>query len=100
MNRVRRMLAVLFTVALIATACGDDDGGDGNGFSSDLRDGYMQSCTSQQSVEYCRCTLDEIEQRFSEEDLIAFVIEQVEEPPEELIEIAIACLGEGDFSEE
>jgi hypothetical protein len=99
MTKIRKMLAILFAVALIATACGDDDSGGGNGFSSDIVDGYMQGCTTEQSVAFCQCTLDEIEKRFTEEEFIAFAIEATEAPPDEFIEIAFACLGEADLGE-
>lgn len=97
MSSVKKILAVLFAVAMIATACGDDDSGGRDGFSSEIVDSYMDGCTASQNEAFCQCTLDEIQQRFSEEEFIAFAIEASEEPPEEFIEIAFACLGEADL---
>jgi len=66
-------------------------------FSADIVAGYMEGCTSEQSEAFCQCTLDEIQQRFSEAEFIAFAIEARDDPPPEFIEIAFACLGEADL---
>jgi len=92
--KIRQAVAIVFAFALIAVACGDDDDG---GFSSEIRDGYLEGCETAQNAEFCECTFDEIEKRFSEADFIRFAIEATEEPPEEFIEIAFACLGEADL---
>lgn len=92
--KIRKLLAIVFAFALIAVACGDDDGG-GGGFSSEIREAYLEGCQAEApSAGFCECTIDEIEKRFSEEDFIKFAIEATEEPPEEFIEIAFACLDE------
>ncbi len=93
--RIRRVVAIVFAFALIAVACGDDDGGDG--FGSEIRDSYLEGCETEQNAEFCECTLNEIEKRFSEVEFIRFAIEATEEPPEEFIEVAFACLGEADL---
>jgi len=93
--KIRKAVAIVFAFALIAVACGDDDGG--NGFSSEIRSSYLEGCQSEQNAAFCECTIDEIEKKFSEEDFIRFAIEATEEPPEEFIEIAFACLGEADL---
>jgi len=93
--KIRKAVAIVFAFALIAVACGDDDGG--NGFSSEIRSSYLDGCQSEQNAAFCECTIDEIEKKFSEEDFIRFAIEATEEPPEEFIEIAFACLGEADL---
>lgn len=99
MSKTKRALVALFAVALIATACGDDDGGGGSGgYSSSVTDAYMEGCTSGgQPAAFCQCTLDELEDRFSEEEFVAFAIEASEEPPDEFVEIALACIGEADI---
>lgn len=93
--KTRKLIAILFSFALIAVACGDDDGG--GGFSPEIRDAYLEGCETEQNSDFCECTMDEIEERFSEEDFIRFAIEATEEPPEEFLEIAFACLGEADL---
>ena len=93
--KIRRAVAIVFAFALIAVACGDDD--NGGGFSSEIRDGYLEGCGTEQNAEFCECTINEIEKRFSEAEFIRFAIEATEEPPEEFIEVAFACLGEADL---
>ncbi len=93
--KIRKALAIVFAFALIAVACGDDDGG--GGFSSEIRDSYLEGCQTAQNPEFCECTLDEIEKTFSEAEFIAFALEQTEEAPEEFLEIAFACLGDADL---
>jgi hypothetical protein len=94
--KIRRVIALVFALALLAGACGDDDGGNGR-FSSGIRDSYLQGCGGQQNAEFCECTLTEIEKRFTEAEFIKFAVEQTEEPPQEFVEIAFACLGEADL---
>lgn len=94
--KTRKVIAAVFAIALIAVACGDDDGG---GYSDEIRDSYMQGCETQQNRAFCECTLNELETRFSEEEFIAFAIEATEDAPEEFVEIAFACLGEADLGE-
>jgi hypothetical protein len=91
--KIRKALAIVFAFALIAVACGDDDGG----FSSQIRDSYLDGCQGEQNAAFCECTFDEIEKRFSEEEFIRFAIEATEEVPDEFIEIAFACLSEADL---
>ena len=93
--RIRRAVAIVFAFALIAVACGDDD--NGGGFGSEIRDSYLEGCETQQNTEFCECTINEIEKRFSEAEFIRFAIEATEEPPEEFIQVAFACLGEADL---
>ena len=91
--KIRKLLAIVFAVALVAVACGDDDSG--GSYSSEIRDAYLEGCESEAPTgNFCECTINEIEKKFSEEEFIRFAIEATEEPPEEFIEIAFACLGE------
>ena len=90
---IRKVIAIIFAFALIAVACGDDDGG--GGFSSEIRDAYLEGCESEAPAgDFCECTINEIEKQFTEEEFIRFAIEATEEPPEQFLEIAFACLGE------
>lgn len=92
----RKFIALVFAFALVLVACGDD-GGDG-GFSSEVRDSYLAGCEAESpGGEFCECTFNEIEERFTEEEFIRFAIESTEEPPEEFLEVAFACLGELDL---
>jgi len=94
--KLRKIIAIVFAFALIAVACGDD-GGDGT-FSSGIRDSYLAGCEAEgPGGNFCECTMQEIEKNFSEEEFIKFAIEATEEPPEEFLEIAFACIGELDL---
>ena len=93
---IRRIAALVFAFALVFVACGDDGGG--GGFSSEIRDSYLAGCESESpGGNFCQCTLDEIEKNFTEDEFIRYAIEQTEEAPEELLEIAFACIGELDL---
>lgn len=100
--KIRKIIAIVFALALVVGACGDDDGGnggDGGGqYSQQIRDSYLQGCeSSSPGGNFCECSLEEIEKRFTEEEFIRFAIEATEEPPEEFLEVAFACLGELDL---
>lgn len=93
--RLRTALIALVTVATIAAACGDDDTNDG--YSESTRDAYMEGCTDQQSVAFCECTLNELEERYTEEEFFRFAIEASDAPPQDLVEISLACIAEADL---
>ncbi len=95
MNKRAVAIAVLLVGAL--GACGDDDAVSGGGFSATTRSRYMEGCTASQTEEFCACTLNELEERFTEEEFIRFAIEATEEPPQELIEVSITCISEADL---
>jgi hypothetical protein len=96
--RLRTTVAALLSLALIVAGCGDDDSGTGgDGYSSEVRELYLEGCMTEQNRGFCECTLDELETRFSETEFMAFAIEASEEPPEEFVEIAFACLSEADL---
>ncbi len=88
------LIAILATVTLLA-ACGDDDGA-GARYSPEVRNAYLEGCGGEQNQAFCECTLTELEKRFTQEEFIAFAIEASEEPPEEFVEITLACLSEVD----
>lgn len=98
--KIRTIIAIVFAFALITVACGDDDGGTPGGqYSSDIRDSYLAGCEAESpGGNFCECTIQEIEKRFTQEEFIKFAIEATEEPPEEFLEIAFACLGELDLN--
>lgn len=93
--RLRTALIALVTVATIAAACGDDDSSDG--YSEDVRNAYMDGCTDTQSVAFCDCTLNELEERYTQEEFFRFAIEASDAPPQDLVEISLACIAEADL---
>lgn len=92
--KARFVAAVVMALALVAGACGDDDGGDG--FSPEIRNQYLQGCMTSQNQAFCDCTLDELEKRFTQEEFVRFAIEANETPPDPQIftEVALACIAE------
>jgi hypothetical protein len=94
--RLRTLLLTLVAVLALA-ACGDDDNPTGTRYSAEIRDAYLEGCTSSQNEAFCECTLTELEKRFTQEEFIAFAIEASEEPPEEFVDITLACLSEVDL---
>jgi hypothetical protein len=86
--KVRRLLAVALSVVVLTSACGDDDTGE---FSEDFRRLFMQNCSEDESEAFCGCYLDELEKRFTQDEIIALAIEGSEEPPPEFFEAGFAC---------
>jgi hypothetical protein len=93
--RLRTLLVTLLAVSALA-ACGDDDGTGGR-YSDEIRNAYLEGCTGSQNEAFCECTLSELEKRFTQEEFIAFAIEASEEPPDEFVDITLACLSEVDL---
>jgi len=93
----KRAMAVAVLVVAMLGACGDDDTSSATGFSATTRSRYMEGCTTSQTEEFCACTLNELEERFTEEEFLRFAIEATEEPPQELIEVSITCIAEADL---
>lgn len=95
-----RPLVMLLALALVAGACGDDDGG-GDGFSSETRDAYMSGCVEDGNEEFCECTLDELEKVFSESEFEEFALDAaaagIEEPPEEFMTAITNCIDKIDL---
>lgn len=93
--KVRTLLVAVVSVAMLVTACGDDDGGDA-GFSTEVRNQYLQGCMTGQNQAFCECTLDELEKRFTQDEFVRFAIEASETPPDPQIftEVALACIAE------
>ena len=93
--RLRAMVMTILVVAVLG-ACGGNGTGS-TGFSATTRSRYMEGCTSSQSEAFCQCTLNELEKRFTEEEFLRFAIDASEQPPDELIEVSLACLAEAEL---
>ncbi|HSM02194.1 MAG TPA: hypothetical protein VK960_07160 [Acidimicrobiia bacterium] len=89
---IRRIVIGLLSLVVAVSACGGDDGE----FGQDLRASLMESCTEEQSESYCVCYLEELQERFTQEQIFRVVIEGREEPPPEFLEAALACAAELD----
>jgi hypothetical protein len=89
----RRLVIALLSMVLATSACG---GGGGGEFSEEFRASIMESCTEGQSESYCVCYLDELQERFTQEQIFRVVIEGGEEPPPEFFDAALACAAELD----
>lgn len=92
---MRMRLMVILAVAVLG-ACGGNDT-TSTGFSATTRSRYMEGCTSSQSEAFCQCTLNELENRFTEEEFMRFAIDASEQPPDELIEVSLACLADAEL---
>jgi hypothetical protein len=94
MMRLRKLrwLVALLSLVLVLGACGDDDDG-GTRYSDEIRSSYLDGCTIDAPAAVCECTIQEFEKRYTEEEFIAFAIENQDatEIPEEVFEIIIAC---------
>lgn len=86
--KVRRLLAAALSIVVLASSCGDDGTGE---FSEDFRRLFMQNCSADESEAFCDCYLDELEKRFTQDQIIALAIEGSEEPPPEFFEAGFAC---------
>lgn len=86
--KIRRLLVAALSVVLLATACGDDESGQ---FSEDFRNLFMENCSDDQPEAFCVCYLEELEKRFTQDEIVALAIEGSEEPPPEFFEAGFAC---------
>lgn len=95
MSKLRRLRWVLVALSLVLVlgACGDDDDGGATRYSDEIRDSYLAGCTVDAPEAVCECTIEEFEKRFTEEEFIAFAVENQDatEVPEEVFEIIVAC---------
>lgn len=87
--KFRRLLAATLSVVVLASACGDDGGG--KEFSEDFRRLFMENCTDEESEEFCTCYLSELEDRFTQDEIMSLAIEGTDEPPPEFFEASFAC---------
>ncbi|OFW67643.1 MAG: hypothetical protein A2Z12_01415 [Actinobacteria bacterium RBG_16_68_21] len=87
---MRRVSVGLICLLLIAAgACGNDDAG---GFDEAFRQSFMASCTASQPTAFCSCYLDELEQRYTQEEIYAVAIAGSETPPQEFIDAGLVCV--------
>jgi hypothetical protein len=86
--KFRRLLAIGMSVLALASACGGDDTGE---FSEDFRRLFMENCTDDESEAFCGCYLEELEERFTQDEIMSLAIEGSEEPPPEFFEAVLAC---------
>ena len=89
----RRIATIALSLLLGVSACG---GGDDGEFSQEFRDSFMASCTADQSEGFCICYLDELQKRFTQEEIFRVAIEGGEEPPPEFFEAGFACAAQLD----
>ena len=90
----RRVWAIAVVAVVALAACGGN--ATGQQYSPEIRNAYLEGCGGSQNSEFCECTLTELEKRFTQEEFIAFAIEASEEPPDEFVDITLACLSEVD----
>jgi hypothetical protein len=88
--KFRPLLAATLSVFVLASACDAGGGGD-NEFSEDFRRLFMENCTDEESEEFCICYLGELEDRFTQEEIMSLAIEGTDEPPPEFFEAGFAC---------
>jgi hypothetical protein len=104
-DRVRPVaLAPLVALALLATACSDDEP---QGFTADSRSGFLAACTqplddSRLTSAICQCVFDETQAqlpftRFREIDE-ALLVDPEAELSDDIVEIVATCIvDEGDL---
>lgn len=79
------------------TASTDPDATGGR-YSEETRRLYLEGCTQEAPLAACECTLNEFERRYSEGEFIALALDNADtaEPPAEVMEVVISCIGELD----
>jgi len=98
MSKILRVLALVLALGLITAACGGSDG-----YSDEIRSEFMDGCAADGGVEFCECTLDELEKSLSEDEFIQIGLTAFtsgdEEPPEEIMAAVLACIDKIDIGE-
>jgi predicted metalloprotease len=109
---MRRTLVAVLVLGLVAVSCGDDGiqavfptaGVDSttrpttpperDGYPEAVVDEYVRGCTTEATESFCRCTIEEIEQRLSLSEFVALADADLESDPVvgDVIDI---CLGRG-----
>jgi hypothetical protein len=76
-------------MSLAGAACRDR----GHAYPAEVTENYMHACTSRASEKACRCSLEEIQRRYTLEQYQAIegAIASKKEVPKELVEIMEAC---------
>jgi hypothetical protein len=70
----------------------------GERYSEETRQSYLEGCTQDAPLAACECTLAEFQRRYSEGEFVALAIDNADaaEPPAEVLEVIIACIGDLD----
>jgi hypothetical protein len=122
----RTLIGLVAASLLFAIGCGDDDddsggllgaedtestdsgdsgdGGDsgdnpadGDGYTDEIRDNFINSCTVQGTEEFCECTWDQVVQNVPYDDFVAYEQAVREDPtatpPQGLIEAGQNCVN-------
>jgi len=88
---MRDLTAGLLALALVVAACGNHDG---SKFDDAFRQSFMTSCTAGQPEAFCSCYLDQLEQRYTQDEIYAAVIGGSEAPAQEFIDAGLACMAD------
>lgn len=104
-EEMRRVLVLAIAVALTAAACGDDGGAvvtttssaatsttaAGFEYPTQIVDAYVDGCSVDGTVGFCRCTIDEFQQRMSLQDFLDLETEGTIEDHPVVAEIIDTC---------
>ena len=89
-GRARASVAIgLAALSLAAAACRER----GNVYPAEVTENYMHACTARASEKACRCSLSEIQRRYTLEQYQAIegAIAAKNQVPKELVEVMEAC---------
>ena len=70
----------------------------GERYSESTRRAYLEGCTEDAPLAACECTIAEFERRYTESEFITLALENADtaEPPAEVLEVVVSCIGELD----
>lgn len=90
--------ATTTSVPTTTTAGTDTTAPEPEEYSEATRRAYLEGCAEDAPPAACQCTLDEFQRRYSESDFIVLALENADasEPPPEVLEVVISCIGELD----
>ena len=108
---MRRIALIGVVLALVAGACGDDDGSPlfttttattaatvmGERYPPEFVDAYLEGCSSESSREFCQCTIDGFQERMTLDGFLALTDTEDFDPATDPTTRAIIdfCLREG-----
>ena len=111
----RTGIAVFIALALLVTACGDDDGGvltpttadaptttraagGGERFDEFTRSAYLEGCREDGNDAFCECTLEEFETLYNQDEFerLALELDDPSQLPDEFTSVIFGCLDEFD----
>lgn len=84
----RRLIATVVASVVLVAGCG---GGGGDAFSDDFRRQLIELCRGEQSEDYCICWVDELDARFTQEEMLRYLSDDSGETPEGFSDAARAC---------